>query len=226
MIRILDYKPPYDLVTIDYPLDYLEWSDKGKEKSPSNHYKGTKTLSLKDLMRMPEYLLPLMSKQGVIGLWVTNTHKFELFNVVNYWRKRFKLRYATTAFTWAKINKGVGLYDQSLMFTPPVNDPSLWWNGTGHYTRQNTEEFWIIRREKTLERVDRGVSQLIVAPRSEHSRKPIEIYERLEALYGNIRRLELFARPPFRAGWDVVGNEVDGKDIFQALADIREVYHG
>jgi len=42
----------------------------------------------------------------------------------------------------------------------------------------------------------------------EHSKKPEEARRRIEALMGNVPRVELFARRP-APGWDVWGNEVD-----------------
>jgi len=49
----------------------------------------------------------------------------------------------------------------------------------------------------------------IIAPVREHSRKPDEQYEKIERLYPNARKLELFARRR-RPGWDVFGNQVEG----------------
>ncbi len=42
----------------------------------------------------------------------------------------------------------------------------------------------------------------------EHSKKPEETRRRIEALMGDVPRVELFARRP-ASGWDVWGNEVD-----------------
>ena len=47
---------------------------------------------------------------------------------------------------------------------------------------------------------------MIVAPRREHSRKPDEIYPRIEALCEG-PYLELFARQQWR-GWTCVGDEL------------------
>ena len=51
------------------------------------------------------------------------------------------------------------------------------------------------------------VSSLILSPRREHSRKPDEVYERIERMYPNARKLELFARNK-REGWDSWGDEI------------------
>lgn len=53
-----------------------------------------------------------------------------------------------------------------------------------------------------------AVRQLIVSPRREHSRKPDEQYERIEALVGGpFRYAELFARHR-RPGWASWGNQL------------------
>ncbi|MFT0667829.1 MT-A70 family methyltransferase, partial [Enterobacter hormaechei subsp. xiangfangensis] len=42
-----------------------------------------------------------------------------------------------------------------------------------------------------------------------HSEKPWEVRHRLELLYGDVPRIELFSRSA-APGWDAWGNEVDG----------------
>ena len=59
-------------------------------------------------------------------------------------------------------------------------------------------------------RLSAAVRQLIVAPRREHSRKPDEQYERIEALCPG-PRLELFARHR-RPGWTAWGNQLPPYD--------------
>jgi len=59
---------------------------------------------------------------------------------------------------------------------------------------------------KPLKRKSKAVRQLIFSSVREHSRKPDEVYERVEALFDG-PYLELFSRTE-RPGWDAVGNEV------------------
>ena len=47
-----------------------------------------------------------------------------------------------------------------------------------------------------------------LAPRGAHSVKPVEAYERIEALMGEVSRVELFARNR-RQGWDAWGDQLD-----------------
>jgi N6-adenosine-specific RNA methylase IME4 len=54
-------------------------------------------------------------------------------------------------------------------------------------------------------RLSKGVREVVLAPRREHSRKPEEIYPAVESLVAG-PYLELFARQ-HRAGWDCWGNQ-------------------
>jgi N6-adenosine-specific RNA methylase IME4 len=55
-------------------------------------------------------------------------------------------------------------------------------------------------------RLSKGVRELIVAPKREHSRKPDETYRRIEALCEG-PYVELFARQQW-PGWIAIGDEV------------------
>jgi len=76
--------------------------------------------------------------------------------------------------------------------------------GMGYWSRKQCEICLLFTRGKPA-RLDKGVRQLIVAPRREHSRKPDEQYGRIEALVGG-PYLEMFARES-RPGWTTWGNE-------------------
>jgi N6-adenosine-specific RNA methylase IME4 len=78
--------------------------------------------------------------------------------------------------------------------------------GTGYWTRANPEVCLLATRGKP-KRLSAAVRKLIVAPRREHSRKPDELHERIEALVGG-PYLEMFARFP-RPGWDSCGLEAE-----------------
>lgn len=83
--------------------------------------------------------------------------------------------------------------------------------GTGYTTRKSVENAWLATpRRGGLKRRDKGVEQFFEAPRRDHSEKPDAAYEALERLYGDVRRLDLFARRT-RPGWVPWGNEVTGE---------------
>lgn len=78
--------------------------------------------------------------------------------------------------------------------------------GMGYWSRKRSETVCLMVRGRPM-RIGRGVDQVIEAPRREHSRKPDEIYARIEALVGG-PYLEMFARQRW-PGWDSWGNETD-----------------
>ena len=97
-------------------------------------------------------------------------------------------KFSGTAFVWAKQNKtGVG-----------------WFMSTGYVTRKNAEVCWL-GRCGSPQRKSKAVRELIVAPLREHSRKPDEVYHRIEALCDG-PYVELFARQQW-PGWTCVGDE-------------------
>ena len=59
-----------------------------------------------------------------------------------------------------------------------------------------------------MQPVSNFVSQVVVSKREEHSKKPDIIRERIVELFGDVPRIELFARRKTE-GWDVWGNEVE-----------------
>jgi site-specific DNA-methyltransferase (adenine-specific) len=48
---------------------------------------------------------------------------------------------------------------------------------------------------------------LVIAQRTQHSQKPNEVRKRIEDLFGDLPRIELFAREK-TDGWDVWGDEI------------------
>lgn len=105
--------------------------------------------------------------------------------------KAWGFTYKTIAFTWIKQNrKGDGIF-----------------KGMGYYTRSNAELCLIATRGKILERKSKSVSSVIISHLEEHSRKPMEARQRIVELYGDLPRIELFARQ-YADGWDCWGNEV------------------
>lgn len=78
--------------------------------------------------------------------------------------------------------------------------------GMGYWSRKEAETVALLTRGHPSPKAH-DVRQVIDAPRREHSRKPDEIYERIERLVAG-PYLEMFARQR-RHGWDAQGNEVD-----------------
>lgn len=80
-------------------------------------------------------------------------------------------------------------------------------DGLGKYTISNAE-YCLIARKGKYWRDSKNVQQIILAPKTIHSKKPNEIRDRIVKLCGDKPRIELFAREKTN-GWDVWGNEVN-----------------
>lgn len=77
----------------------------------------------------------------------------------------------------------------------------------GYYTRANNEICLLATKGKPLKRKSKAVRQVILSKIEEHSKKPDEIRKRIVELFGDLPRIELFARQQVE-GWDCWGNEV------------------
>jgi N6-adenosine-specific RNA methylase IME4 len=132
----------------------------------------------------------IVAEDAGLALWVYGPRLREAFVVMDSWGFSYK----SDLFTWEKVTS--------------TGDPAF---GTGYYTRKSTEQLLYATRGRGLQRFDRGVPQCIRAPRREHSRKPDQVIEGLERLFGPVRRLELFARER-RSGWTSWGNEMTPLD--------------
>ena len=129
----------------------------------------------------------LADKDCALFLWITLPKLCEAWGVMEAWG----FRYSTTAFVWIKLNPRAGTVFWGRVTGPMPMRSCACWPQKGHPKRQA-----------------RNIHQLIISNREEHSKKPEEARRRIEALMGDLPRVELFARRP-APGWDVWGNEVD-----------------
>ena len=78
----------------------------------------------------------------------------------------------------------------------------------GYYTRSNAEYCLLATRGRVLDRKSRSVSSVVITHIEEHSRKPNEVRNRIVQLFGDLPKIELFARQTV-GGWDCWGNETN-----------------
>ncbi|MFT3878763.1 MAG: MT-A70 family methyltransferase [Gemmatales bacterium] len=143
------------------------------------------TMTLKEICELPVEVHA--AERSHLYLWVPNALLREGLEVMAAWGFTYK-----TTVTWLKIRKDGGPDGR----------------GVGFYFRNVTETilFGVKGSMRTLAPGRRQVNMLATRKR-EHSRKPDEIYEIVEACSPG-RYLELFARVQ-REGWKQFGNEVE-----------------
>jgi N6-adenosine-specific RNA methylase IME4 len=183
-------KNGYRVILADPAWTYATRSNKGKGRSPENHYD---CMTLDEIKALP--VSDLAMKNTVLLLWTIDTHLPMALEVITAWGFTFK----TVGFYWAKTNR------DGSPFT-----------GMGFWTRANPEQCLLavgqdegtqcllatIGRPK---REAKDVKRLVMAPRREHSRKPDDIHHRIENLVAG-PYVELFARQT-RPGWHTWGNQ-------------------
>lgn len=146
-------------------------------------------------------------------VWVkTKKHKFKNFTK---WIKKSILKHPQIAYDKFAYNRAVNAIIDSLPNISFVEELAF---GMGRLFRQTHEICLIGTRGKIYTKlVNKSQRSVSFAENLRHSAKPEDLQDSLEAMFPATRKLELFARR-LRPGWTCLGNEIDGKDIRDALA--------
>ena len=169
----------FGAIMADPGITFRAYSSKGEGRSPQKHYRCT---PIADLLKLR--VADVVADDSFLFLWIPLRSVDLVLPLMGAWGFVF----SGSAFVWVKQNKtGAG-----------------WFVGAGYGTRHNAEVCWLGRRGKP-QRKSKAVRELIVAPRREHSRKPDEVYQRIEALCAG-PYLELYARQQW-PGWTCLGDE-------------------
>lgn len=133
---------------------------------------------------------------AVLALWVPSSLLVLGGSVMQSWGFELKQTYV-----WAKATK--------------TGKPAF---GMGRLFRQCHELALIGTRGSPYSALrSRSERSVVSALNAGHSVKPDALHESLERMFPDARKLELFARRS-RTGWTCLGNEIDRRDIREALA--------
>lgn len=176
----------YSIIYADPP-----WSFSSKElqkyggkrfTSIEKHYQ---TQSKNWIKSLP--VLDITASDCALFLWSTDSHLKEAIETIESWG----FKYITIAFVWEKLTS-LGKTVANL----------------GAWTMKNYEiclfgtKGTMLKYKKT-----NNIYQKVAAERTVHSKKPDKVRKNIEELFGDLPRIELFARQ-HTSGWDVWGNEV------------------
>lgn len=175
----------YRVVLADPP-----WVFSGGTKGRPQHYA---RMTDRELMRLP--VEDLAHPDGCwLFLWTTSPRLFLTDRIAEAWG----FRYSGRGFVWIKTERSKETDTPLFVFKDGLH------TGHGYTTRKNAEDALIFRRGAP-KRQCAAVHEIILAPIREHSRKPVEQYERIER-FAEGPYVELFARQS-RPGWDSWGLE-------------------
>lgn len=177
----------YNIIYADPPWTYRCWyQSEDIKRNAADHYK---VMAMDELKQLP--VNNIAADDCVLLMWVTYPCLTMGLDLMESWGFTYK----TVAFTWVKRNK----------------KSDTWFFGLGNYTRANAEIVLLGTKGKPLPRLSRSVRQICDARIREHSQKPDEIRDRIVTLFGDLPRIELFARTQ-TPGWDTWGDEMDQFD--------------
>jgi N6-adenosine-specific RNA methylase IME4 len=178
----------YDVVYADPP--WPMYGDPNKNAAAGKHYD---LMTMEQICKMNPKTLLQDSKQGAFFVWATCPRLDLALEAISAWG----LHYRGVAFVWVKTRKDGGIIGAQGVpptSTKPITELCL-------FASTN-------KRGRPFTLQSAKVSQVILAPRGKHSKKPDETRDRIVSLYGDRPRIELFARNKCD-GWSVWGNECD-----------------
>ena len=176
-IDIFATQNKYSIVYADPPWGgYFNAGNKNQE----NHYP---LMTIEEICELP--VSRIVDENAILFLWVTFPILDRAFEVIKAWG----FNYSTCAFCWVKQNKSGDGY----------------FFGNGNWTHANAE-LCLLATKGSVTRLDAAISQLIVSPIEEHSKKPDATRGLITRLVGEMKRIELFSRNK-ADGWDAWGLE-------------------
>lgn len=180
----------YSIIYADPPWSYYNDSTakadcttvKGMRRPPYS------VMSSKDIMNPP--VESIADDNAILFIWSTDYHLAKCMQVIESWGFEYK----TVGFAWSKKNK----QGNQVCFM-------------GAYTIKSGIELCLLAtRGKEARKMlkKHNVRAYIETQRTKHSEKPNEARKRIEELFGDVPKIELFARQKYE-GWDAWGNEVE-----------------
>lgn len=187
----------YNIIYADPPWRY---GPEGARGGTSRHYQ---TMSDAELADMP--VLGLAREDAALLLWCTDAMMEKGLRLIEAWGFVYLKFYRF----WIKENK----HERTIF------------HGPGNFSRGNIEFVMLgIRGEiKRYEQKDFCMPKPLLSPVQEHSRKPEAMAESIVDVFGDLPRIELFARRQ-KFGWDTWGNEQDHIELPQACSADHVLY--
>ena len=191
--------PQYDVILSDPPWYYGDRKPQpnGKWKTNCRSYFGGGTSrrypTMKDdeILALAPWVHSISAENSALFLWATCPR----LDFALEFLRACGFRYSTVAFSWTKLDKK----------GKPIAGP-------GYYTGSNLE-LVLLGVKGSMKPALSLTPSVIFHKRMEHIRKPDEVRKRIEIMYPEARRLEMFARPvhplwPKTPGWDTWGSEI------------------
>ena len=182
-IDIFNTDKKYNIIYLDNPWLYNARNNKNTRfgGGAGGHYP---LMTMKQIEDLP--IEKISDKNCAIFMWCTFPYLDKQIQLFEKWGFEYK----TLGFSWIKTNK--------------KNKKPFF--GIGYYAKSNCE-ICLLGVKGKMKPVSNKISSCVISPKEQHSKKPNAVRERIVQLFGDLPRIELFARQA-TYGWDVWGNEV------------------
>lgn len=208
----------YPIIYADFPWRY---NSRANHKTrfrggADGHYP---LMSMDEVKAFP--MNDIAAPDCALFLWCTFPYLLDQIKLFEHWG----IRYRSVAFTWTKANpKALQAFKEFQRVQKHIDKDNfvdimlalmemIRFFGVGYYAKSNAEICLLGIRGKMKVKSNKQ-SSIIISKKREHSRKPDEARKKIVKLFGDQRRIELFARSR-AAGWDAWGNEVQkfGREV-------------
>lgn len=182
-VNIYNTNKKYNIIYADPPWRYNARNNPRTRfgKGAYGHYS---LMTMEDIEKLP--IDKISADNCALFLWVTFPYLDKQIKLFEKWGFEYK----TLGFSWIKTNK-------------KNNKPFF---GIGYYSKSNCEVCLLGIKGK-MKPISNKISSCVIAPKEEHSKKPDEVRKRIVDLFGDLPRIELFARQE-TDGWDCFGDEI------------------
>lgn len=169
----------YKIIYADPPWQVMAGSKQGRKDGDSERSLPLKypTMTVDEIKALP--VKEMIEKDAVLFVWTINKYIEQTYSIAREWGFT-----PSTMLVWDKTPKGIGL--------------------GGTFTLAN--EYLLFCRRGTVKANHRVKGNHWHFPREKHSKKPDFFRELITDTFGDLPRLEMFARQASE-GWDVFGNE-------------------
>ena len=202
----------YSIIYADPPWSYSRTIGNGV----LNRKEGEKiynSMSINDLKGLSYHIQRISRRNSALLLWATMPCLPDAISVMESWGFKYK----TCWCTWVKTNK--------------AGDKPFF--GVGYYTRSNAElcllgvKGKIASFKKLVEgEIKNGnpnsLGSICIERPREHSRKPNTVRNNIVTFFGDVPRIELFARES-TDGWSTIGNQSDKFNEQNILANKKDL---
>ena len=181
----------FNCIYIDIP-----WGDGiyGKRSNPNTKFGGGAehhypTMSKQEILDFKLEIDKVCDDNAIMIMWATGPSLEFAFEVM----KHYGFTYKTFGPIWEKVDKnGEPRILPSYYFGSNIEVTLIGIKGKNN---------GLFKPSKSL------VGQVVRTPLREHSRKPTEVYEKIESAYPNLNKCEFFSRTQ-REDWTMFGNQV------------------